>query len=140
MEIRKSVPEDSKFISSLDRENMKTIVEENEGEYYPYWFGDFNPGKCFILEEKEPIGFLYIHNPGDKLNIINIQIKNSYQGQSYGKELLKKAIQIAKKDNLKKIFLETYNNNKKAQKFYKKQGFREIGKTSKNKTGFELEL
>jgi len=140
MEIRKSTPEDSKFIESLDKENMKSIVEINEGKYYPYWLGDFNPEKCFILEEKEPLGFLYIHNPGNKLNIINIQIRKSFQGRGYGKALLKKAIQLAKKNNIKKIFLETYDNNKLARKFYKKQGFRETGKTSKNKTGFELRL
>ena len=140
MEIRKAFQEDSGFVKSLDKENMKSIVEENEGEYYAYWFGDFNPEKCFILEEKEPVGFLYIHNPGDKLNIINIQIRKSFQGQGYAKALLKKDMQIAKKNDLKKIFLETYDNNKQAREFYKKQGFREIGKTSKNKTGFELEL
>jgi len=123
MEIRKAFYGDSEFVRSLDKENMESIIKENEGEYNSYWFKDFNPDKCFILEEKEPLGFLYIHNPGNNLNIINIQIRKSFQGKGYGKAILKKAIQIAKKNNLKKIFLETYNNNEQAKAFYKKQGF-----------------
>ena len=75
------------------------------------------------IEEKKIIGFISFFHVKDEIEIIKICIIKSYQRKRFGSML----IDEIKKLNIKKIFLEVSNQNKKAINFYLKNGFQKIG-------------
>lgn len=57
------------------------------------------------------------------LELERIYILKEYQGKNYGKKLLEKVIDIAKKRKLMYLWLGVWNKNIKAIQFYKRNGF-----------------
>ena len=75
------------------------------------------------------IGKAQIKNRLNKaLEIERIYVNSFSQGKNAGKELLKKAIEIAKKHKIKNVCISVWEENQKAIKFYKKNGFVEFDK------------
>jgi len=64
------------------------------------------------------------------LGIAKIQVENQYRGKGIGTKILKKLTTVARKSKKKRLVLVVYNWNNKAKKFYKREGFEQIG-TSK---------
>ncbi|WP_226537444.1 GNAT family N-acetyltransferase [Fictibacillus halophilus] len=60
--------------------------------------------------------------------ISQLYIHNDYQGKSIGKSLLRKA----KEQSSGRLILYTFEINKKAQRFYEKNGFKIIGRGHEN--------
>lgn len=85
----------------------------------------------FVYFKYEVAGYLKVNTDdaqseemGDEsLEIERIYIKNKFQKHGLGKYLLKKAIEIAKEDNKKKIWLGVWEQNENAIAFYQKMGF-----------------
>ena len=143
MGIRFAALKDKDFVKSLDRENMVPIIKETEGEYRGYMLDSFDPDKCLIIESgKESIGFAYLRNLGNKLEIQSIQIKKDFQGKGYGQELMSYIVNFAKSKRLKKVVLEAHDINRKAISFYERFGFKNLGevKNKNNKIGFEFNI
>ena len=63
----------------------------------------------------------------DSLEIERIYVRKEYKGRGIGKQFLGKAIEIAKKANLKNICLGVWEKNTEAIAFYRKHGFIAIG-------------
>lgn len=59
----------------------------------------------------------------NSLEVQRIYVLKAYKGKQIGKRLIQKAIQIAKYNNLKYLWLGVWENNHSAIKFYEKQGF-----------------
>lgn len=62
------------------------------------------------------------------LEIERIYVKQEFHGQNFGKQLLYKAIEIAKENHYQYIWLAVWELNLKAIAFYAKQGFVEFDK------------
>lgn len=60
----------------------------------------------------------------DKLEIQRIYVLKEYKGRHIGKRLIQKAIEIAKSNSQKYIWLGVWEKNINAINFYKKQGFK----------------
>ena len=140
MKIRKATEKDKQFVKELDKENMQEIIEKHGSRYQGYMFESFNPNKCLIVEEKEPIGFAYLDFPGNKISIWSIQIKKQFQRKSAGQALMKEIFRIAKEKKLKKIISDAHKDNKQSINFHKKMGFKAIESKKKNKITFEYPL
>lgn len=84
-------------------------------------------GQCFfIIEDKdEAIGFLAYEincNESNQLKIHKIYVLDAYQGKGVGRQFIDFAIETAKMNQQKGVFLNV-NKYNKAQYFYKKLGF-----------------
>ena len=66
----------------------------------------------------------------EALEIERIYIRKKFQRNGLGKFLLNKAIDIAKNQDKKIIWLGVWENNKNAIEFYKKSGFIQSGQHS----------
>ncbi len=69
------------------------------------------------------IGYAGVYPSGD---ITNVAVLPNEQGKGYGTELVKELINIAKINNIEKLFLEVRVSNIKAIKLYEKCGFEKI--------------
>jgi len=63
----------------------------------------------------------------ESLEIERIYIKSKFQKHGLGKQLLNKAIHIAKERDKKKVWLGVWENNANAIAFYQKMGFVQTG-------------
>jgi|GEM_PF-4428698 len=91
-------------------------------------------GNSLIMyENNEPAGIAVCGVKGEVTHLGPMGIALKYQGQGYGKELLKALIELHKENGFKKIILEVICENKKAYELYKNTGF----KTTRKLRGFK---
>jgi diamine N-acetyltransferase len=124
------------FKHQNSRENMRAYLEraynlkqlENElSNIYTEFF--------FIYFNNEVAGYLKVNTNdaqsekmGDEsLEIERIYIRKEFQKHGLGKYLINKAMEIAGKENKKKIWLGVWEKNENAIAFYKKLGFVQTG-------------
>lgn len=89
----------------------------------------------FVSINDEVAGYLKINTgeaqseemDDDSLKIERIYIINKFQKHGLGKYLFNKALDIAIKENKKKIWLGVWEKNKNAISFYKRLGFVQTG-------------
>ncbi len=67
----------------------------------------------------------------------DIRVHPDYQGQGLATKLINESLSYAKKQNCKKLLIETQNNNPKAIKFYLKNGATLL---EENKDAYPIEL
>jgi len=67
---------------------------------------------------------LYNENP--KIFITDIAVKKEHRGKGIARELLQKLNPYASDLKIKELFVNTYDDNELAQKFYRKLGGKEI--------------
>ena len=92
------------------------------------------------LEGKEVIGTVAIRDMGGftaKLN--RMFVLSNYHGKGVGQALFEHAIVFAKKQGYKEVVLNTHFLMKRAHHFYKKNGFKRIGK-GKDRYYYKLQL
>ena len=96
-----------------------------------------NPSSAFYFAkvENREVGYLKV-NIGNAqtepifenaLEIERIYVLEQFQKRKVGKQLLEKAVKIAKEQKLERIWLGVWIKNPNAITFYKKQGFKECG-------------
>jgi len=86
-------------------------------------------GYCYLANiNEELVGeFVLIqHNP-HTYEIINIAVKEEYQGRGIGKHLIEKAIEEAKKLEARSLEIGTGNSSVHQLRMYQKSGFKIIG-------------
>ena len=125
------------FASSNSEDNMKTYLEE--GFSIPKLTSELNNLNSefyFALYQHKPIGYLKV-NFGESqteqsinhaLEIERIYVLNEFHGKKVGQLLLEKAKQIAISKRLNHLWLGVWEENSRAIRFYKKNGFVEFGK------------
>src|SRR5690625_1441203 len=127
---------DETFKDQNSPENMKTYLElafnlkQLEKE-----LSNISSQFFFVYYNDEVVGYLKINTNdaqsekmGDEaLEIERIYIKNKFQRHGLGKCLLEETMEIAMKNNKKKIWLGVWEKNKNAIAFYKKTGFIHTG-------------
>ena len=123
-------------------ESFKSMCSEEIMEQY---LNDaFNPKKllqelknkntefCFVYEDKTIVGYLKLNeftaqndiNDDTSMELERIYIIKKFQGKGLGKSLLEKSVELAKQKNKKFLWLGVWKKNKKAIKFYDKNGFK----------------
>src|SRR2546428_15345 len=88
-----------------------------------------NRGVCFVSESNNEIvgEFVLIPTVSNTMEIINIAVKEEYQGRGISKSLIEKAIDEAKKLKVKTIEIGTGNSSVGQLLLYQKCGFRISG-------------
>lgn len=92
----------------------------------------------FVYLNHKIAGYLKVNTNGaqseemgdESLEIERIYIKRHFQKHGLGKYLLNKAMEIAMQQNIKKIWLGVWEENKNAIAFYEKMGFIQAGSHS----------
>ncbi len=86
-----------------------------------------------ILKDKEIIGTAGLRKLSEEsAELKRMFIKEEYRGQGLGATLLRKLIDFAKKQNYKKIFLDSDRSLKAAKTLYTKFGFVETERYNNN--------
>jgi ribosomal protein S18 acetylase RimI-like enzyme len=62
-------------------------------------------------------------------HILEVHVKEEYQGRGIGTRMLEYVIEDLKKRNARAVYIDTGSNNVKALRVYKKLGFKEFGQT-----------
>lgn len=148
--VKKAYTEDLEILQQVGRETFyETFSKHNsEEEMQKYLAESFSSEKLlkelntqntqfFIAWENEnPVGYLKI-NTGQaqtelqdeiSLEIERIYVKSSYQGKKVGQLLYDKALEAAREQGKKYIWLGVWEENQKAVGFYRKNGFTEFDK------------
>lgn len=109
----------SKFLSKFSK-NTRNSLKQN-----PYFD---------ILIGEKKIGELNLSQiSNDELNIVWLEIEDSYRGKGYAQAILKSLIKFAKDQGFKKLTLEVPGCSPDAKHIYEKLGFKTIKKIdSKN--------
>lgn len=116
-------------------EDMENYLKENFS--YEQIEGEIkNNGSIFFIVENHEEVMAYMKVNFDKaqterdykntLEIQRIYILEKYKGKGIGKDLIKKAKELARESALNFIWLGVWENNFSAIKFYEKQGFQKF--------------
>lgn len=120
------------FSASNSEENMKNYLEEGfSEEKLTAELKDENSEFYFATLDDEVIGYLKLNfgesqtelKDNKALEIERIYVSKEFQGKSVGQLLYDKAIQIAKQKNSDYVWLGVWEENPRAIRFYKKNGF-----------------
>ena len=90
-------------------------------------------GYAKLLNSKKPSSLM----KKNAIEIVRLYVLKKYQGQKIGRELLKKCINVAKKNKFEVIWIGVWEKNYNAIDFYKKSGFKLFGQCKFN---FETEI
>ncbi|MFD1418287.1 GNAT family N-acetyltransferase [Companilactobacillus keshanensis] len=122
------------FSKDNSKENMKDFLENSYNvEVLRKEFTDVNSRFYFLVNDDIKIGYLKIKLEADMIkqnNILEIEriyLLKKYQDHGFGGSLMNYAQDTARALNRDGICLGVWENNFKAQRFYKKQGFKKIG-------------
>jgi ribosomal-protein-alanine N-acetyltransferase len=109
-----------------------TLPERYNPSIFNYFFETFPKG--FIVAEKDHkiIGFIIgVKINQDLAKILMLSVSELFRNQKIGSSLFKKFLEEISTDNIKNIQLEVRSDNKKAIKFYEKNGFKITKKIKK---------
>jgi ribosomal protein S18 acetylase RimI-like enzyme len=125
------------FSAGNTEENMRKYMEEG---FSPEKLGaeliDENAEFYFAKRDTHIIGYLKLNTgqsqtelkDGKALEIERIYVLKEFHGKNVGQILYEKAIQVAKQKNADYVWLGVWEENPRAIKFYKKNGFVEFDK------------
>ena len=125
------------FSEANSEENMKNYLEEGfSNEKLTSEVNDKNSELYFAILDDEIIGYLKLNfgesqteiQDNKALEIERIYVSKECHGKSVGQILYDKAIHIAKQKNADYVWLGVWEENARAIRFYKKNGFAEFDK------------
>ncbi|WP_264537654.1 GNAT family N-acetyltransferase [Flavobacterium sp. N1736] len=125
------------FSESNSEENMKSYLKEKFSyQKLTEELTDDNSEFYFATLDNEVIGYLKINfgesqtelKDNKSLEIERIYVSKEFHGKKIGQLLYDKAIEIAKEKNTEYVWLGVWENNLRALRFYKKNGFTEFDK------------
>ena len=126
IEIRKFKPTDTFKVIKLA---SITLTERYNPSLFTYFYETYPQG--FIVAEfnHKTIGFLVGVKLSDTLSkILMLSVDPDFQGKRIGAKILNEFIKTSIKENIETIELEVQTKNKKAIKFYEKNGFKKTDK------------
>lgn len=91
-------------------------------------------GHCFIAEEDgKAVGYVALsikdfgYRKSKYVEVENIGVSPEHRSQGIGEKLIEKASEWAKEQGAQRLYVEAFWGNTKAIKYYKNNGFVEIG-------------
>ncbi|MDD5022062.1 MAG: ribosomal protein S18-alanine N-acetyltransferase [Endomicrobiaceae bacterium] len=118
-------------IADFNIKNIDKILEIEKESFSNHWSkqmflaeteNKFSRFKI-CLADSSIIGFIIYRIVLEEAEILNIVIGNKFRGKSFGRQLLKYAVNNIKENKVKNIFLEVNERNIVAQNLYKDGGF-----------------
>lgn len=109
------VIENESFSLPWSKESFKEAIEDKNARY------------IVVLDGDVLCGYLGMWYGGDDSEITNVAIGSEHRGKGYSHHLLLEAESMAKREGIKKLFLEVRQSNEVAKSLYKGHGFEEIG-------------
>ena len=125
------------FATSNTAENMQQYLEEGfSNEKLNNELNNPNSVFYFALDNDNVIGYLKLNfgssqtelQEGSAMEIERIYVLQDYHGKKVGQVLYDKAIEIAKEKQIGYVWLGVWEENPRAIRFYKKNGFVEFDK------------
>lgn len=125
------------FSAFNSEENMNKYLEEGfSAEKLSSELNDKNAEFYFATYEEKVIGYLKLNFGASQtelkddkaLEIERIYVINQFHGKKAGQTLYNKAIEIARQKKVDYVWLGVWEENSRAMKFYKKNGFVEFDK------------
>lgn len=121
---------DSKFDTDLD---LSRLFSEG-GESYFKKIANGEYGKCMIAYlNSMPVGYIamselkFDHRKSKYVEVENMGVSPEYRSMGIGHLLIEEAKKWAKSKSISKLFVVAYSKNEKAVKFYKREGFDDVG-------------
>ncbi|WP_040949155.1 GNAT family N-acetyltransferase [Gorillibacterium massiliense] len=124
------------FKDQNSAENMKAYLERAfNSNQLEKELSNLSSDFIFIWFNEEVAGYLKMNwneaqseqMGGESLEIERIYIRHQFQRKGLGKYLINKAMEMAARQNKKKIWLGVWEKNENAMDFYKKMGFVQTG-------------
>ncbi len=78
-------------------------------------------------DTSELLGFVVVSLVADEVEILTMSVATKYHRQGYGDKIMLFLIELAKKNDARKIYLEVNVHNAPAIEFYRKHQFQENG-------------
>ena len=125
------------FSSKNTEEDMNIYLDEGlSNDRLTMELNDNNAEFYFAKLDNNVIGYLKINfgqsqtelQDGNGIEIERIYVLKDYHGKSIGQLLYNQAIKIARQKNVNYVWLGVWEENPRAIKFYKKNGFVEFDK------------
>lgn len=122
-------------ISKMTLLDLLQIKDTLVSEFDDFWNFDIfkselkNENSKYLVAKfnNEIVGFAGIWKAVDDVHITNIVTKKCYRNNGIASQLLKKLIELAKRENVLSLTLEVSDNNIYAIKLYEKYNFKKIG-------------
>jgi len=118
-------------VREMNVKDLDTIVHIEKDLFMTPWkttdflyemkINDF--GRCYVLEDKDIIGYICMWFAYEYATITNIGISKDYQGQGLSKLLMNHGLLEAKKAGCETCSLEVRVSNIKAKSLYESYGF-----------------
>ena len=108
---------------AFDREKLRRELSDKNSMFF------------FLLSDEKPAGYLKVNeapsqtdvNDPASLEIERIYVSGEFQGEGLGRYLMEQAIRMAVERKKKYVWLGVWEKNEKAIRFYKRNGFCQIG-------------
>ena len=108
---------------AFDREKLRKELADKNSMFF------------FLLSDEKPAGYLKVNeapsqtdvNDPASLEIERIYVSGGFQGEGLGRYLMEQAIRMAVERKKKYVWLGVWEKNEKAIRFYKRNGFYQIG-------------
>jgi ribosomal-protein-alanine N-acetyltransferase len=129
--VARSVPQ----IRSMRRGDLVQVAAIEQSAYEFSW----TPGifrdclraghTCWVLESGDEIlGYGVLASGAGEAHVLNVCVAPRYQGQGYGRRLLRRLLDTARWYGAERVFLEVRPSNLTAQYLYHSAGFNEVAR------------
>ena len=124
IKVREMTPEDISEVMMIERASFNEPWAETH-----FYFEIFTRTSIdwVAVDKKEIVAYLCFWKIADELHINNIAVKQNRRQEGIGQTLLDALHRFAKKHGAGIMTLEVNEHNDKAQNFYKKNGFEQVG-------------
>jgi GNAT superfamily N-acetyltransferase len=119
-------PSDLAALAALDALNFHPLWRNSEGAL-ARWRATL-PFFVVALVEEEPVGYCTCSIQGEHGHLIRMAVHPAWQGQGIGTRLVAEAVQFFERAGVELITLNTQEENERAQRLYRKFGFRPMGR------------
>lgn len=109
--------------SSLSEEKLLEELKEPKSEFY---FAEMNHKTIGYFKINFGDAQTDLHDP-NAMELERIYVVKEFQGKKIGQELLNKALEIAKKNQMDYLWLGVWEKNQGAIRFYERNGFSVTG-------------
>ncbi len=129
-----AVLKDQPSLAPMLEEDLDEVVAiEREIYSHPWTRGNFADSlragySCRCLRAaSELVGYFILMAGAGEAHLLNLSIAARWQRSGYGRDLLKRAAELAADLGAKSLFLEVRPSNLGAQALYRRFGFRKVG-------------
>ena len=117
----------------LENDLAEVVVIEHAATEFPWSLKNFQGclkagyvAWAFSNETGKIIGFTVLQKVVDELHLLNVCVRQQFQGKGMGEFILNSIVDYAQDSSFSIIVLEVRASNSRAQKLYSKVGFNEM--------------